>query len=301
MTVLEKSVKDVHGANNSQTASIGETESEISHANQVANGMKAAAEEARKAAIEGHHQLQRVNEANQEIKLQVDETVSMVRELDKSSEQIGVFVKSINDIAEQTNLLALNAAIEAARAQEHGRGFAVVAEEVRKLSEQSAHAATEIVHLIDDVRAKVSQTVIAIGKTAPLVDNSGSRTTKAGEVLEKITGAAELVESLAIQVAQSNESALKAVNNIREMSLQTVEAYRSTQNGAVEVQDAIQGVAAISEETAAKSQTITANMQMVGSSAVELRQMAADLNERVHQFKFDATSDNEPDVLLKAA
>jgi hypothetical protein len=41
-------------------------------------------------------------------------------------------------------LLALNAAIAAARAGEQGRGFAVVAEEVRKLAEESQHAAAEI-------------------------------------------------------------------------------------------------------------------------------------------------------------
>ena len=80
-----------------------------------------------------------------------------IGELAAKSEQIGAIVQTITGIAEQTNLLALNAAIEAARAGEQGRGFAVVAEEVRKLAEESQHAAHEISELIGAIQEETTQ------------------------------------------------------------------------------------------------------------------------------------------------
>jgi methyl-accepting chemotaxis protein len=89
----------------------------------------------------------------------VSESSTKVQQLGQISRRITGFIASIRELADMTNLLSLNAAIEAARAGKHGKGFAVVAEEVRRLAEQSANAASEAGELIQDIHTQVGEVV----------------------------------------------------------------------------------------------------------------------------------------------
>lgn len=80
----------------------------------------------------------------------MDSMMRAMKQINESSEQIVVIIKSIEDIASQTNLLSLNASIEAARAGEAGRGFAVVANEVAGLAGESTQAANRTNTLIEN-------------------------------------------------------------------------------------------------------------------------------------------------------
>lgn len=83
--------------------------------------------------------------------------VESMKDIARSSEQVGKVIKLIEDISFQTNILALNAAVEAARAGEAGLGFAVVADEVKNLANRSAEAAKDTAQMIEDSIRKTEE------------------------------------------------------------------------------------------------------------------------------------------------
>jgi methyl-accepting chemotaxis protein len=131
----------------------------------------------------------------------VGQTSKKVRELGKSSNQIGDIIGVIDDMAGQTNLLARNAAIEAARAGEQGRGFAVVADEVRKLAERTSNATKEITQMIQSIQTETKSAVEAIGPGTKQVELGVESTTQAGTSLHEIIKTSEQVGDMVMLIA----------------------------------------------------------------------------------------------------
>jgi len=127
-------------------------------------------------------------------------------------------ISVIQEIARRTDMLALNAAIEAGRAGEQGKGFAVVASEVRKLSEKSQKAATEIIGMSTsgiDVAEKaveiIGKIVPNIQKTADLVQEISEATSEQSGGLRQISDSIQQLEKVIQQnVSGSEEMAATA-------------------------------------------------------------------------------------------
>lgn len=216
-----------------------------------------SANETARVAKEGEKIVEKSIVEVQEIAETVKDSTSLMVSLSGRSKQIGDIVNVINEIADQTNLLALNAAIEAARAGEQGKGFAVVADEVRKLSERTAKATSEIGSMIGLIQDEIEKTVSSMEGVSKKVSVGVDFSFQAGEALRNIVGSVTELQSMVQQIASATE----------EMSATSEEISRD-----------IMTVANVSKETS------TGSSQIANASS-DLAYLATKLTEIGKQFK----------------
>lgn len=187
----------------------------------------------------------------------VDAASGDVSALGQQATQISGIVGVIKEIADQTNLLALNAAIEAARAGEAGRGFAVVADEVRKLAERTGASTKQISEMIDSIQHGASGAVASMA-----------------EGVAEVQSGVELAEQAGKAIAEIKQTSVQVLNVANDIS-QSLKEQSAT---ASDVASQVEHIAQMSEENSAAAASTAA-------VAVDLRNMAVGLDQRVAAFK----------------
>jgi methyl-accepting chemotaxis protein len=250
-------------------------------ADEVADAVRRSAEQAEQTAGVAArareivtHGVAAADEANQamvSVRDSSQEVTVAIKELAARSEQIGAIVQTITGIAEQTNLLALNAAIEAARAGEQGQGFAVVAEEVRKLAEESRHAAHEISDLIGTIQNETAKVVGVV--------QTGARRTEEG------AGVVERTREAFLSIGEAVDDMASRVDQIASAA-QEITAAAGTMRATIgEVASVAEQSSASTEEVSASTEETSASAEQIAASAHELSGNASVLSELVSQFK----------------
>ena len=201
----------------------------------------------------------------------VNGIAEQIKQTNDSIGEIDQAVELILNISQQTNLLSLNASIEAARAGEAGRGFAVVAEEIRRLSEQSAEGAEMIKNI-----------------AGTIVEKSGKSVQLAKGVHELIA----LEQKNMTQTQQKYEALSQEINQSVAEIESIAEKTDYLTNYKEKVIENVQSLGAISQQNAASSEQVSANIgdiigefQMVNNHCEKMNEMAKNLEEAVTYFR----------------
>ena len=235
------------------------------------NEIEKIANNTKKIASEG---IVIIDELNQKAKATTDIThdvISKIQEFEEQSQNIGGFVKVINEIASQTNLLSLNASIEAARAGDAGRGFAVVANEIRSLADQSVHAVKQIQNIVNEIKIKTKDTVDTAKQAESIVESQSEALDKTVKVFDNIND---------------------HVNNLADNLDNIANGIKKIEDAKTGTMDAIQSISAVSEQTAAASEEVSAtaisqvdSVERMRIAAAELEEDAKKLEESIQLFK----------------
>ena len=251
---IEQSIKIILDQLNDMVSRLAATSEEVSRgAEQVASGAQSLAQGSTEQTTEIEKLLERVHLVSGQIGESVQsarDTNSAVaamggqidvcsqtmkdmsgamQEISSNSKEIGNIIKAIEDI------LALNAAVEAARAGTAGKGFAVVADEVRNLAAKSAEAAQSTTALIEKSLKAVSRGVDLTGSTQ--------------DSLDAVINDARIVTDRVREISDASAA--------QEMSVSDISV------GLAQISQVVQTNSATSEESAAASEELFGQAQIV--------------------------------------
>lgn len=214
----------------------------------------------------------------------VAESAKQTQTLGEHSDAIGSIILTIQQIAEQTNLLALNAAIEAARAGDHGKGFAVVADEVRKLAEQSAAATKDIESLIQNVRAGVAKSLVAIKSGNEQVEQSVALSGSAIDAIEKVAQRIDSAKNESTVLTTTAESMLARTQELGACIDKMTEDSQETAAAAEQLRASASEMAESADAVFSQTASQVAIVERVSAASDELSSMSQNLEVLVGRF-----------------
>ena len=217
-----------------------------------------AAQTASQVASDGHKVVDATRTDIDGLSKDINSAMDAIRQLEEQSENITGMVNVIQAIAEQTNLLALNAAIEAARAGEQGRGFAVVADEVRSLAGRTQEATEEIQQVISALQQGTSNAVNLMQQSCTQAEQTVEQAEEANDALNAISSAVSQITAMNDQIASASEEQ-SAV--------------------AMEIEQNIMAINAMSDESAHTSEQTAEN-------STRLTELSHELKALVGRFKY---------------
>ncbi len=174
----------------------------------------------------------------------VNQSLAIIHDLGKQSDEIHTIVQVIKNIADQTNLLALNAAIGAERAGDQSHGFAVVADEVRKLAERTTQSMQVIAEIIGKIQSGTKNAISSVEVGVTQVNQGVELAVQAGDAISQISAGVQRINHVMSNISNAiskqstaNSDIARNVKRVAQISGENHAAARETASAACNLEN----------------------------------------------------------------
>jgi methyl-accepting chemotaxis protein len=285
-SVLKEAFAKFSGLSESQASSLQETSASLheviamiekntsatEESAEFSNVLKENVDSGKESLDAGVQSIEGLKKLNDNFSRVVEDSSAKVRSIIEAINEISEKTKVINDIVFQTKLLSFNASVEAARAGEHGKGFAVVAEEVGNLAQMSGKSSGEISGLLEKNTAMIENIISEYDK------NLG----------ESIKESKKYVESTYTNINECNDKFADIKSSVDSISAQIINIKTASQEqdqGAQEINKAIQQLAASGQEVSSVSTNASHKLETLVDASNSLGEAAHSLECEVQGTK----------------
>ncbi len=144
----------------------------------------------------------------------VTNTAKRVKHLGEVSQKVSKAISSINEIAIKTNFLAINATLESSRSEDVRGGFVMVAEEVGELTARSVAATKEVENLLGNIQRETNEVMEAVELGRSQIAQSNQLAIAAKDNLQQISQVSQQIDELMSSISEVTIAQVQTSENV---------------------------------------------------------------------------------------